>query len=66
MSTPVTGGMGFVGSNIVRSLARRGHQAVCFDYTNDSTTLCPPKRCTFGRITLLGLTYVPMIRFRKH
>ena len=39
MSTLVTGGTGFVGSNIVRTLARQWHQAVCFDYTNDSTTI---------------------------
>ena len=31
MSTLVTGGTGFVGSNIVKTLAQRGHQVVCFD-----------------------------------
>ena len=31
MSTLVTGGTGFVGSNIVKVLAQRGHQVVCFD-----------------------------------
>jgi nucleoside-diphosphate-sugar epimerase len=31
MATMVTGGTGFVASNIVRTLAQRGHQVVCFD-----------------------------------
>ena len=31
MATLVTGGIGFVGSNIVKELARTGHQVVCFD-----------------------------------
>jgi nucleoside-diphosphate-sugar epimerase len=31
MVTLVTGGTGFVGSNIVKTLLQRGHQVVCFD-----------------------------------
>ena len=31
MATLVTGGTGFVGSNIVKTLAQRGHEVVCFD-----------------------------------
>ena len=31
MATLVTGGTGFVGANIVKELARAGHQVVCFD-----------------------------------
>ena len=31
MATLVTGGTGFVGSNIVKTLAQRGHKVVCFD-----------------------------------
>ena len=31
MVTLVTGGTGFIGSNIVKTLAQRGHKVVCFD-----------------------------------
>ena len=31
MTTLVTGGVGFVGANIVKELARAGHQVVCLD-----------------------------------
>ena len=33
MATLVTGGAGFVGSNIVKGLAEAGHRVVCFDLT---------------------------------
>lgn len=31
MATMVTGGTGFIGSNVIKALAQRGHEVVCFD-----------------------------------
>ena len=31
MATLLTGGTGFVGSNILKSLVQRGHEVVCLD-----------------------------------
>ena len=36
MATLVTGGTGFVGSNVVKTLAQQGHEVVCFDLTAPS------------------------------
>ncbi len=37
MATLVTGGTGFVGSNIVKTLAQQGHEVVCFDLVAPDT-----------------------------
>ncbi len=34
MTTLVTGGTGFVGSNLVKALAEKGHEIICFDYVS--------------------------------
>ncbi len=39
MATLVTGGTGFVGANIVRDLARNGHQVVSFDINGPDALL---------------------------
>ena len=39
MTTLVTGGTGFVASNVVRMLAERGHEIVCFDLNPPSALL---------------------------
>lgn len=39
MTTLVTGGTGFVASNVVRVLAERGHEIVCFDLNPPSALL---------------------------
>ncbi len=37
MTILVTGGTGFVGSNLVRALAETGHEILCFDYVPPNT-----------------------------
>lgn len=39
MATLVTGGAGFVGANIVKRLAKAGHQVVCFDLSGPDPLL---------------------------
>lgn len=39
MATLVTGGVGFVGANIVKELAKAGHQVVCFDLSGPDQLL---------------------------
>ena len=39
MATLVTGGVGFVGANIVKRLAKAGHQVVCFDLSGPDQLL---------------------------
>ena len=40
MSFLVTGGTGFIGSNVVRCLLRHGERVVCFDRSPDREVTC--------------------------
>ncbi|MFP6635420.1 MAG: NAD(P)-dependent oxidoreductase, partial [Dehalococcoidia bacterium] len=53
MATLVTGGTGFVGSNIVKTLLQRGHQVVCFDLVPPNDLLTSYIRPWADRVTFL-------------
>ncbi len=53
MSTLVTGGTGFVGSNIVKTLAQRGHQVVCFDIAPPNDLLTRYIQPWAGQVTFI-------------
>ena len=53
MATLVTGGTGFVGANIVRNLARNGHQVVSFDINSPDQMVHDFMGESSGRITFV-------------